>query len=126
MQEAIVHLNLYGGQGNKTTIPNLSGAKLKAFQVPKPPIQEQRAIAYVLSRIQKAIEVQDRIIAATKELKKALMQKLFTEGLHEEELKDTEIGKMPKSWDVKKVDEVYEFMQYGISNEPPRSKLRGI
>jgi type I restriction enzyme S subunit len=98
MQEAIVHLNLYGGQGNKTTIPNLSGAKLKAFQVPKPPNQEQRSIAYVLLRIQKAIGVQDRIVAATRELKKSLMQKLFTEGLHGEELKDTEIGKMPKSW----------------------------
>src|SRR5574341_274645 len=57
MQAAFLHLNLYGGVGNRTTIPNLSGARLKQLSIPKPPLQEQRAIAGVLAKIQDAMEV---------------------------------------------------------------------
>ena len=57
-------------------------------------------IAAILSKIQQAIEVQEKIIERTKELKKTLMAKLFTEGLHVEELKETDIGQMPRGWEV--------------------------
>ncbi len=42
----------------------------------------------VLSAVQRAIERQERLIALTAELKKALMHKLFTEGTGGEPLKD--------------------------------------
>lgn len=47
---------------------------------------EQRRIARLLSTVQKAIERQERLIALTAELKKALMHKLFTEGTRGEPL----------------------------------------
>ena len=65
-----------------------------------PPLDEQRQIAQVLSAVQRAIERQERLIALTAELKKALMHKLFTEGTRGEPLKQTEIGPVPESWDV--------------------------
>ena len=46
------------------------------------------------------MEQQERLIQTTTELKKALMQKLFTEGTRGEPQKQTEIGPVPKSWDV--------------------------
>ena len=49
------------------------------------------------------MEQQERLIQTTTELKKALMQKLFTEGTRGEPQKQTEIGPVPKSWDVKPV-----------------------
>jgi len=61
---------------------------------------EQKKIAHILSTVQRAIEVQERIIQTTTELKKALMHKLFTEGLRNEPLKQTEIGLVPESWEV--------------------------
>ncbi|MBW2663565.1 MAG: restriction endonuclease subunit S [Deltaproteobacteria bacterium] len=61
---------------------------------------EQRKIAHVLNTVQKAIEQQDKLIRTTTELKKALMQKLFTEGTRGELQKKTEIGLVPESWEV--------------------------
>lgn len=109
MQAAYQVLNLYGGYGNKTTIPNLSQARLKTFGLPLPPFPEQRTIAAILSKIQQAIETQEKIIERTKELKKSLMAKLFTEGLHGEELKETEIGLMPRSWEVVKLGDLFKL-----------------
>jgi len=101
--------NKYFGMGNRTTIPNLSASRLKSFQFPLPTLPEQKKIAHVLSKIQQAIETQEQIIKITQEIKKALMQKLFTEGLNGEPQKQTEIGLIPESWDVKRIDEVYAF-----------------
>jgi type I restriction enzyme S subunit len=63
-------------------------------------IDEQRRIAHVLNTIQTAIEQQAQLIALTRELKSTLMHKLFTEGLHGEKQKETEIGLVPESWEV--------------------------
>jgi len=79
---------------------------LREKKLPLPPLEEQRKIAKVLDTIQQAIELQDNIIERTKELKKALMRKLFTEGLYGEEQKETEIGLIPKSWKVVRLGEV--------------------
>ncbi len=82
---------------------------VKNTLIPLPPLEEQRKIAKVLDKIQQAIEIQDRIIEQAKNLKKSLMQKLFTEGLYGEELKETEIGLIPKSWEVVRLGEVAEI-----------------
>lgn len=72
---------------------------LKEKLLQRPELPEQRKIAYVLSTVQKAIEMQDKLIRHTTELKKALMQKLFTEGTKGEKQKQTEIGLVPESWE---------------------------
>jgi restriction endonuclease S subunit len=84
-----------------------------AMRVPVPPLPEQRRIAYVLSTVQKAIEQQDKLICATTELKKALMQKMFTEGTKGEKQKMTEIGPVPESWEVQPFENTGEVV-YGI------------
>jgi type I restriction enzyme S subunit len=80
LQYSFVYGNIYFGRGNITTIPNLSKSRLSELIIPQPKLPEQRKIAHVLSKVQKAIEQQDKLIRTTTELKKALMQKLFTEG----------------------------------------------
>ena len=89
-----------------TTRGKLNQGVMKNIPIPLPPLPEQRKVANVLSTIQQAIEQQDKILASVRELKKTLMRKLFTEGLGDAELKETEIGTMPKHWDVVRLGEV--------------------
>ncbi|PMQ02374.1 MAG: restriction endonuclease [Dictyoglomus sp. NZ13-RE01] len=90
----------------QTTQKNVNKAITENLLIPLPPLDEQKKIAKVLDKIQQAIEIQDKIIENTKNLKKSLMQKLFTEGLYGEEQKETEIGLIPKSWEVVRLGEV--------------------
>jgi type I restriction enzyme S subunit len=100
---------LYFGRGNVTTIPNLSKSKLAELPMAFPPLPEQKKIAHILSTVQRAIEAQERIIQTTTELKKALMHKLFTEGLRGEPQKQTEIGPIPESWEIVEIGDVFKF-----------------
>jgi len=83
------------------------------LRVPLPPRPEQKKIAHILSTVQRAIEAQERIIQTTTELKKALMHKLFTEGLRNEPQKQTEIGPVSESWEVCKVGDVAKIQSGG-------------
>jgi type I restriction enzyme S subunit len=115
LEYSFVYGNIYFGRGNITTIPNLSKSRLSELIIPQPELPEQRKIAQVLSKVQKAIEQQDKLIRTTTELKKALMQKLFTEGTRGESQRETEIGLVPESWEVVKMEECLLQTQYGLS-----------
>lgn len=104
----------------------LSLKDLNEFLIPLPPLPEQRKIARVLSTIQRAIEQQDKIIEATKRLKKSLMQKLFSEGLNGEEQKETEIGLIPKSWEMVRLGEVVEKTRQTDLGKNPDDKFKYI
>lgn len=108
---------LYFGRGNVTTIPNLSQSKLAELPMALPPLPEQKKIAHILSTVQRAIEAQERIIQITTELKKALMHKLFTEGLRNEPQKQTEIGPVPESWEVVPLSDVCRFQSGGTPSK---------
>jgi len=78
-------------------------------------LPEQKKIAHILSTGQRAIEAQDQIIQTTTELKRALMHKLFSEGLRGEPQKQTEIGLVPESWGVRKLGAIATTISKGSS-----------
>ena len=98
--------------------------KLKNLEIPLPELLEQRKIAHVLSTIQKAIEQQDKLIRTTTELKKALMQKLFTEGTRGEPQKETEIGLVPESWELNTIENIIlgKFQNGAFVQNPSKGK----
>ena len=81
--------------------PAVRDSDVFSAEIPLPPLSEQRKIAAVLGLVQRVIEQEEQLIALTTELKKSLMHKLFTEGLRGEPQKQTEIGPVPKSWEVR-------------------------
>ncbi|MEM1985632.1 MAG: restriction endonuclease subunit S, partial [Nitrososphaeria archaeon] len=99
---------------SKTTHPIITQTFLNNFLVQLPPLNEQKVIVEVLSVVDSAIELVDKIIWKTERLKKALMQTLLTRGIGHKEFKETEIGKIPKTWQTVKLGEIGNF-QYGIT-----------
>jgi type I restriction enzyme, S subunit len=59
------------------------------------------------------IEQQERLIALTAELKRAVMHKVFTEGTRGGPLKQTEIGPVPKSWAESRLGNIARFSSGG-------------
>ena len=109
-----MQLNKLSGEHARTTLPSLQKGDLENYKFPYPTIAEQRKIAKVLGTIQRTIEQQDKIIEAAKNLKKSLMQKLFTEGVRGKEQQESEIGLIPKSWEVVGLGDIGNF-QYGYT-----------
>ncbi len=108
-----VRVALAGKMEGSTGRQRLSKAVVESLLIPFPPLPEQRAIARVLSTIQRAIEAQDNLIAAARELKKSLMRQLFTRGLDANgAVQETEIGVMPEHWDLQELGAVAEIV-YG-------------
>jgi len=113
----LTHTDEFVGHAKATTSgvqhPRTSWSGLREFKLHVPPIPEQRKIAGVLGVVQRAMEQQERLIAVTTELKKALLYQLFTAGVRGEPQKQTEIGPVPKSWEQRPLEQAGEVV-YGI------------
>lgn len=60
------------------TINSINSSNLKKFKIPFPPLPEQQKIAQILSTWDKAIALQEQLLAEKQALKKGLMQELLT------------------------------------------------
>lgn len=97
------------------TFLELSKYRLESLVVPKPQIMEQRNIAQVLLKIDGAIQKTYEMIAKSQDLRKGLFQELLTKGIGHREFKETEVGKIPKSWELFSLGELLTICQYGLS-----------
>ena len=101
-------LKKYGSQialmGSGTAQKVITIKQISNFEIPLPPLPIQQKIVKVLDTIQDAVEIQEKIIEKTKELKKSLMADLFKYGAPSfrkgRKLKKTEIGEIPENWEV--------------------------
>jgi type I restriction enzyme S subunit len=121
----ILHNNFlyYHLRFNKSRFEMLSaGSTFKAirrnefdlYNISLPSFPEQRKIAEILGTVDEAIEKVDQAIEKTEQLKKGLMQELLTKGIGHKEFKDSEIGKIPKEWEVVKLADIaLEFLSGG-------------
>ena len=96
---------------------NLSKENLKKLQISFPPLPEQKKIASILTSVDEVIETTQKQIDKLQDLKKASMNELLTKGIGHTEFKDSELGRIPKSWEVRKLEELVDperSVTYGI------------
>jgi len=109
--------------GKGSTFKAIVKNDLESLAVPLMPLPEQKAIAHVLSTIDEAIQKTNKIIEKIKRLKKGSMQELLTKGIGHKEFKDTKIGKIPKEWEIVKVQDILS-LEYG-KGLPERERITG-
>ena len=90
---------------------------LRELSVVIPPLPEQRAIASVLGAIQEAKFARQKAIALERERKAALMEYLFSHGTKGEPRKQTEIGEIPESWEVVRLEDVCTFITGKLNSD---------
>lgn len=96
-----------------TTFESINKTALEDLEIPFPSLEEQKRIAALLWKVQRAIEVEEKLIATARELKQAAMRQLFTHGLRGEAQQETEIGLIPDSWNPRTILELCEIWSGG-------------
>lgn len=98
-----------------TGVPGLSRRDAYALRGAFPPPDEQATIARIIDATDTALDRTRRAIERGREVKRALIQRLLTDGLRGEPKKKTAIGCVPRSWEVVPVSSVVTTFQYGLS-----------
>lgn len=94
-----------------STFASVNKATLLNLDIPFPDKSQQSKIGVFLHNLVKQIEQETLIIAVAQDLKKAVMQILFTHGLRGEAQKKTEIGPVPESWELTSFGVLFNIVQ---------------
>ena len=107
-------------RGSGSTFPSITGSRLASWKLLFPPMPEQRKIARILTTLDNLIEKTEALIAKYQAIKQGMMYDLFTRGMDEHGhlrpsyteapnlYKPSELGWIPKEWEVDLIDKVLE------------------
>ena len=99
-----------------TGVPQLPAPRIKKIRVFLPDdINEQKAIAEVLVKVDDVIESVEKSLVSAENLRKSLMQNMLTGKLkpdgtwrsEDEFYEDEKFGKVPKGWEIKKIKDIF-------------------
>lgn len=113
-------------QSTGSTVAGIKQSTFRLIPLVLPPLPEQKKIAAILTSVDEVIEKTQAQIDKLKNLKTGMMQELLTRGVGVDgkphtEFKDSPVGRIPKAWEVVKLDEV-AVIQTGAAKS---SKLTG-
>ena len=97
---------------------NLSKGNLGKLSLLIPPLQEQKKIASILTSVDEVIEKTQLQINKLQDLKKGTMNELLTKGIGHTEFKDSELGRIPVSWEVASLGSFVLDQKSGASLSP--------
>jgi len=97
---------------------NISQDDIRACPLFLPPLPEQKKIAAILSSVDEAIQATEAVIEQTRKVKKGLLQELLTRGIGHTRFKKTEIGEIPESWQIMRLDELATVERGRFSHRP--------
>lgn len=116
--------------GETDMAPYVSLTSQRGLSVKLPPIKEQRAIALILGTLDDKIELNRRMNETLEAMARALFKSWFVDfdpvrvkaegrdtglpkalaDLFPNSFEDSELGKIPKGWEVGRIDEVTDFL----------------
>ena len=108
-------------RSNSTAQAGVYLGELARISIPVPPLPEQKKIASILTSVDEVIENTQKQIDKLQDLKKATMNELLTKGIGHTEFKDSELGRIPKSWEVSLIGEVCEV---GTGKKDTQNKMK--
>jgi type I restriction enzyme S subunit len=129
-------LEAAGGGGSVYT--NVSKSRFEEIELALPPLAEQKAIAAVLGALDDKIELNRRMNATLEAMARALFQSWFvdfdpvrakidgrppasldpaTAALFPDSFQDSELGPIPKSWQVRTIEDVCKTVTRGVTPE---------
>lgn len=126
-------------QAYSSAQPVITGGILNRINVCLPPYEQQQKIAKILSTVDNLIEKTQTLIDKYTAIKQGMMADLFTRGIdmttgpHCGKLrpsvkdapdlyKQTELGWVPKEWEVKPLGEYLSMITYGFTNPMPEAE----
>ena len=80
-----------------------------------PPLPEQKKIASILTSVDEVIESTQKQIDKLQDLKKATMNRLLTKGIGHTKFKDSDMGRIPKSWEVRAISAASSLITKGAT-----------
>lgn len=94
---------------------SLNRKDIGGYEINLPPINEQRKIADVLQSVDEAITATQDVIDQTRKVKQGLLHRLLTRGIGHTSFKQTDIGEIPKSWEMVTISNIMEKIGSGWS-----------
>jgi type I restriction enzyme S subunit len=114
------------------TMPNLNEGIIRSFPLSLPPLDQQKSIAKILSALDDKIELNRRMNETLEAMARALFKSWFVDfdpvrakaegrdtglppdlaALFPDSFEDSELGEIPKGWEVSKLGDVFE-LSYG-------------
>ena len=100
---------------NTTAQPTLNLRDLARLPIPTPPLDEQRRIAGVLGALDDKIELNRRMNETLEAMAQAIFKSWFIDfdGVDESDMVDSELGPIPKGWEVGPIDDIVELIGGG-------------
>lgn len=98
---------------NAGPLPSINAGRVQELEISLPHIEEQQKITRLLSKIQRALDIEEQQLVESRLLKQATMRDIFTRGLRRETQKESEIGLMPVSWELRTILELCEIWSGG-------------
>ena len=119
-------------ESSTSTYPSIKPSVIRDLEVDLPPLEEQKAIAHILSTLDDKIEVNNQINKTLENMAQAIFKQWFVdfEFPNEDgepykpsggEMVETELGMIPKGWEVVKLNSVVDIC-YG-KNLPTKKLL---
>jgi len=121
-------------------MPNLNEGIIRSFPMRMPPLPEQCAIAHILSTLDDKIGINRRMNETLESIARALFRSWFVDfdpvrakadgqdhglpkslrDIYPDSFEDSQVGKIPKGWKVRSLDEIARFLNgLALQKYPP-------